>query len=96
MSWISSSIAVAHSHPYFDPDLDYSGANRIRCGSDGRGRPTYIDSGAVALFFNQVAGKVFSPSDEQWSVPTYLIVPERDEVKVYRPDDGSEETIWKR
>ena len=96
MSWAISSIAVGHSHPYFDPDADYSGANRVQCGVDGNGDPTYIDSGSTARFFNMVAGKMFTPSDMQWSKPTYLVVPERDEVKVYRPDERSEETIWKK
>lgn len=96
MSWAINSIAVGHSHPYFDPDADYSGANRVQCGVDRRGIPTYIDSGSKARYFNMVAGKMFSPSDMQWSTPTYLVVPMRDEVKVYRPDEGLEETIWKK
>lgn len=91
-----SSIGVGHSHPYFDPAVDYSGANRVQCGVDRRGNPTYIDSASKARYFNMVAGKMFSPNDMQWSKPTYLVVPERDEVKVYRPDEGLEETILKK
>ena len=87
---ITLSIAVAHSHPYFDPKADYSGDNAVQCGS------TTINSGREADIFNKVIGRQFSDADMGWSIPTYLVVPLRDEVKVYRPDTDSEESIWTR
>ena len=87
---LTLSIAVAHSHPYFDPKADYSGDNAVQCGS------TTINSGREAGIFNNVIGRQFSDADMGWSIPTYLVVPLRDEVKVYRPDTDSEESIWTR
>ena len=87
---LTISIAVAHSHPYFDPKADYSGDNAVQCAS------TTITSGQKADVFNHVIGRQFSDADMSWSLPTYLVVPLRDEVKVYRPDTNSEESIWTR
>ncbi|MDE0659459.1 MAG: hypothetical protein OXI79_07385 [Gammaproteobacteria bacterium] len=83
-------VGLGHSHPYFDPNLDYAGGVSFKCGAK------VIDSGSDALIANDYLWD-FSGGDTNTAhnlgVPVYLVVPHRTQVKVYRPDTG-EEIIW--
>lgn len=88
--WLLGSIAVGHSHPYFDPHFDYSGDGSVRCGS------FVIRSQGDAMTQNWF-GTFFSPADMNLGLPLYLVVSDRLEVKVYRMNaagEWGEEILW--
>ena len=94
-NWIVGSLAVGHSHPYFDPVLDYSGDKSVKCG------PVVIDSGQAAIAANyhlSVLSTVDKSLAEKLTIPVYLVVPHRTEVIVYRQDaagEWREEIVWR-